>query len=154
GEPRRPALASAGRLPYSRVTPHRGISGFRLKLCISHTRSRPDGSTDPGPIHPDRPGTPPYDQVASAARLAPMRTETSPIRKIVVLAGGIGGARFLRGLMQAAPDADITVIGNTGDDISLFGLRVCPDLDTVMYTLGGGINEEQGWGRAGESFAV
>lgn len=74
--------------------------------------------------------------------------------RIVVLAGGIGGARFLRGLKQAAPDADITVIGNTGDDIHLFGLKVCPDLDTVMYTLGGGINEEQGWGRTDESFHV
>ncbi len=82
----------------------------------------------------------------AAARLSFMR--------IVVLAGGIGGARFLRGLMSAAPDADITVIGNTGDDIHLFGLKVCPDLDTVMYTLGGGIHEEQGWGRAGETFAV
>ncbi|MEU3778197.1 2-phospho-L-lactate transferase [Streptomyces sp. NPDC032472] len=74
--------------------------------------------------------------------------------RIVVLAGGIGGARFLRGLKSAAPDADITVIGNTGDDIHLFGLKVCPDLDTVMYTLGGGINEDQGWGRAEESFTV
>ncbi|WP_432015594.1 2-phospho-L-lactate transferase [Streptomyces cucumeris] len=74
--------------------------------------------------------------------------------RIVVLAGGIGGARFLRGLKSAAPDADITVIGNTGDDIHLFGLKVCPDLDTVMYTLGGGIHEEQGWGRTDESFAV
>ncbi|MEV5569092.1 2-phospho-L-lactate transferase [Spirillospora sp. NPDC052269] len=74
--------------------------------------------------------------------------------RIVALAGGIGGARFLRGLRAAAPEADITVIGNTGDDISLFGLRVCPDLDTVMYTLGGGINEEQGWGRRDESFTV
>ncbi|MFD0271652.1 2-phospho-L-lactate transferase [Streptomyces sp. NPDC127106] len=74
--------------------------------------------------------------------------------RIVVLAGGIGGARFLRGLKSAVPDADITVIGNTGDDIHLFGLKVCPDLDTVMYTLGGGINEEQGWGRADESFTV
>jgi LPPG:FO 2-phospho-L-lactate transferase len=74
--------------------------------------------------------------------------------RIVVLAGGIGGARFLRGLKVAAPDAEITVIGNTGDDITLFGLRVCPDLDTVMYTLGGGINEEQGWGRADETFSV
>ncbi|MFI6596218.1 2-phospho-L-lactate transferase [Nonomuraea sp. NPDC050536] len=73
---------------------------------------------------------------------------------IVSLAGGIGGARFLRGLRAAAPDADITVIGNTGDDITLFGLRVCPDLDTVMYTLGGGIDEEQGWGRAKESHVV
>ncbi|MEU9165854.1 2-phospho-L-lactate transferase [Streptomyces sp. NPDC048424] len=74
--------------------------------------------------------------------------------RIVVLAGGIGGARFLRGLKSALPDADITVIGNTGDDIHLFGLKVCPDLDTVMYTLGGGINEEQGWGRTDESFTV
>ncbi|MFE7585250.1 2-phospho-L-lactate transferase [Streptomyces gardneri] len=74
--------------------------------------------------------------------------------RIVVLAGGIGGARFLRGLKQAAPDAEITVVGNTGDDIHLFGLKVCPDLDTVMYTLGGGINEEQGWGRLDESFTV
>jgi LPPG:FO 2-phospho-L-lactate transferase len=72
--------------------------------------------------------------------------------RIVVLAGGIGGARFLRGLQRAVPAADITVIGNTGDDIHLFGLKVCPDLDTVMYTLGGGINEEQGWGRADETF--
>jgi LPPG:FO 2-phospho-L-lactate transferase len=74
--------------------------------------------------------------------------------RIVVLAGGIGGARFLRGLQRAAPEADVTVIGNTGDDIHLFGLKVCPDLDTVMYTLGGGIDEEQGWGRADESFRV
>jgi LPPG:FO 2-phospho-L-lactate transferase len=74
--------------------------------------------------------------------------------RITVLAGGVGAARFLRGLRAAAPDAEITVIGNTGDDITLYGLRVCPDLDTVMYTLGGGINEEQGWGRAGESFTV
>ena len=74
--------------------------------------------------------------------------------RITVLAGGVGAARFLRGLMAAAPDADITVIGNTGDDITLFGLHVSPDLDTVMYTLGGGISEEQGWGRAGDTYAV
>ena len=85
--------------------------------------------------------------------------------RIVVPAGGIGGARFLRGLKATlgtdastgpdqATDHQITVIGNTGDDITLFGLRICPDLDTVMYTLGGGINEEQGWGRADETFTV
>jgi LPPG:FO 2-phospho-L-lactate transferase len=74
--------------------------------------------------------------------------------RITVLAGGVGAARFLRGLKAAAPDAQITVIGNTGDDITLFGLRVCPDLDTVMYTLGGGINETQGWGRTDESFVL
>ena len=74
--------------------------------------------------------------------------------RITVLAGCVGAARFLRGLKQAAPEAEITVIGNTGDDITLFGLRVCPDLDTVMYTLGGGSNEDQGWGRAGETFRI
>ena len=74
--------------------------------------------------------------------------------RITVLAGGIGAARFLRGLLAAAPDATITVIGNTADDITLFGLRVCPDLDSVMYTLGGGSNEEQGWGRADETHRI
>jgi LPPG:FO 2-phospho-L-lactate transferase len=74
--------------------------------------------------------------------------------RITVLAGGVGAARFLRGLLAATPGAQITVIGNTGDDITLFGLRVCPDLDTVMYTLGDGISEEQGWGRAGETFTI
>ena len=72
--------------------------------------------------------------------------------RIVALAGGIGGARFLQGLKVAAPDADITVIVNTGDDISLYGLRICPDLDTVMYTLAGGIDTERGWGRQDETF--
>ena len=78
--------------------------------------------------------------------------------RITALAGGIGAARFLRGLkaeLAARGTADeITVVGNTADDVTLFGLRICPDLDTVMYTLGGGINEEQGWGRADETFAV
>lgn len=72
--------------------------------------------------------------------------------RITVLAGGIGAARFLRGLLTAVPDADITVIGNTGDDITLYGLRVSPDLDSVMYTLGGGNDEAQGWGRADETW--
>jgi LPPG:FO 2-phospho-L-lactate transferase len=71
---------------------------------------------------------------------------------IVVLAGGIGAARFLRGLLAVTDD--VTVIGNTGDDIVLHGLRVCPDLDTVTYTLGDAVHEEQGWGRADESFVV
>ncbi len=74
--------------------------------------------------------------------------------RITVLAGGVGAARFLRGLKAEVPDADITVIGNTGDDITLFGLHVSPDLDTVMYTLGGGISEEQGWGRDADTFSV
>ena len=74
--------------------------------------------------------------------------------RITALAGGIGGARFLRGLLAAESAAQVTVIGNVGDDITLHGLRVCPDLDTVMYTLGGGIHEGQGWGLADETFSV
>ena len=81
--------------------------------------------------------------------------------QITALAGGIGAARFLRGLrhhLASRPDewadAEVTVVGNTADDITLFGLRVCPDLDTVMYTLGGGIDEDQGWGRADETFTM
>jgi LPPG:FO 2-phospho-L-lactate transferase len=72
--------------------------------------------------------------------------------KVVALAGGIGGARFLRGVRAAVPDAELTVVVNTGDDLTLYGLRICPDLDTVMYTLGGGIDEERGWGRQDETF--
>lgn len=82
--------------------------------------------------------------------------------RITLLAGGVGGARFTRGLRDhlarhGTPDAtapEITVIVNTGDDMWLHGLRVCPDLDTVMYTLGGGIHEGQGWGRPDESRRV
>ena len=86
------------------------------------------------------------DGPRAVARLTGMR--------ITVPAGGVGAARFLRGLKAEVPGAEITVIGNTGDDITLFGLHVSPDLDTVMYTLGGGIDEEQGWGRAGDSRTV
>ena len=74
--------------------------------------------------------------------------------KIVVLAGGTGGARFLRGVRAAEPEAQITAVVNTGDDVTMHGLRICPDLDTVVYTLGGGIDEDRGWGRAGESWTV
>jgi LPPG:FO 2-phospho-L-lactate transferase len=78
--------------------------------------------------------------------------------RITLLAGGIGGARFTRGLLHhlrsSGTDAEVTVVGNTGDDIRVFGLQVCPDLDSVMYTLGGGVSEERGWGRDDESFVV
>lgn len=77
---------------------------------------------------------------------------------VTLLAGGVGGARFIRGLAaaltQSPGDHSITVIGNTGDDITLYGLRVCPDLDTLLYTLGGAVHEGQGWGRAEESYAT
>lgn len=76
--------------------------------------------------------------------------------RVTALAGGIGGARFIRGLKayrdEAFEGSPITVIGNTGDDIWVHGLRVCPDLDTVMYTLGDGIDPDRGWGRRDETF--
>ncbi len=73
--------------------------------------------------------------------------------RITVLSGGIGGSRFIQGVLDAVTPADeVTVIANTGDDITLFGLRICPDLDTVMYTLSGGIDTERGWGRTEETW--
>src|SRR6478752_8921666 len=74
--------------------------------------------------------------------------------QIVVLAGGVGGSRFTTGVRAAYPDAEITVVVNTADDITLHGLRICPDLDTVMYALGGGSDVERGWGRADETWQV
>ena len=72
--------------------------------------------------------------------------------KITALAGGIGASKFLIGLASVMPPEDITIIANTGDDIELFGLRICPDIDTVTYTLAGVINEETGWGLKGDTF--
>ena len=72
--------------------------------------------------------------------------------RIVVLACGIGGARFLSGVL--ATGAQVTAIVNVGDDVTLHGLRICPDLDSVMYTLGGGADAQRGWGRAGETWTV
>lgn len=80
--------------------------------------------------------------------------------RITVLSGGVGGARFTRGLLALLHDgpatttAQVTVVANTGDDLWLHGVRVCPDLDTLMYTLGGAVHEGQGWGRRDESTRV
>jgi len=74
--------------------------------------------------------------------------------QIVVLAGGVGGSKFVQGVRRAYPDAELTVVVNTADDVSLHGLRICPDLDTMMYRLGGGGDDERGWGRLGETWNV
>ncbi len=81
--------------------------------------------------------------------------------KVVVLSGGVGGARFTRGLLALLAErlpapgggttAEVTVVANTGDDMWLHGVRICPDLDTLMYTLGGAVHEGQGWGRRDET---
>src|SRR3712207_3820226 len=71
---------------------------------------------------------------------------------ITVLSGGVGGARFLHGLLQVVPASDVTVIGNVGDDLELFGLHVSPDLDTVLYTLADVGDDDRGWGRRRETW--
>jgi LPPG:FO 2-phospho-L-lactate transferase len=72
--------------------------------------------------------------------------------KIVALAGGVGAGKFLRGLVGAVPAQDVTAVVNTGDDITVHGLHVSPDLDSVTYWLAGVADRERGWGRAGETF--
>lgn len=90
-------------------------------------------------------------------------TTPDPISAITVLSGGMGGARFLQGLLHGisagslpgvAPDARVTVVANTCDDWWVHGLKVCPDLDTVMYTIGDGIDLDRGWGRRAETWSA
>jgi LPPG:FO 2-phospho-L-lactate transferase len=72
--------------------------------------------------------------------------------KVVLLSGGGGGARFARGLADVVAPGDLTVVGNVGDDAEILGLHISPDLDSLLYTLAGLIDEERGWGRAGETW--
>ena len=72
--------------------------------------------------------------------------------KVTVLSGGVGGARFLRGVVDAVDPANVTAIVNVGDDLTVLGLAVSPDLDSVVYTLADLSDEERGWGRAGETW--
>ena len=86
-----------------------------------------------------------------------------PLRRITVLSGGVGGARFVQGLLHGlrtgvvpggSAATEVTVVANTADDWWIHGLKVCPDLDTVMYTLGDGIDVERGWGRRDETWSA
>ena len=72
--------------------------------------------------------------------------------KVVVLSGGVGGARFVRGVVDVADPNEVTVIGNVGDDLEVLGMRVSPDLDSILYALAGLNDETRGWGRADESW--
>ncbi len=79
---------------------------------------------------------------------------TAAVKQVVVLSGGVGGAKLVDGLAAVLPRGAMTVIVNTGDDFVHWGLRICPDLDTVMYTLAGLAHPQQGWGVADESFGA
>jgi LPPG:FO 2-phospho-L-lactate transferase len=92
-----------------------------------------------------------------------MPSSVSTLRRITVLSGGVGGARFIQGLLHGlrtgavpggSPATEVTVVANTADDWWIHGLKVCPDLDTVMYTLGDGIDVERGWGRREETWSA
>jgi LPPG:FO 2-phospho-L-lactate transferase len=72
--------------------------------------------------------------------------------KVAVLSGGVGGARFLRGLLGVVEPSDVTIVGNVADDLEVLGLHVSPDLDSILYTLTGRSDDERGWGRRDESW--
>ncbi|MEM2937240.1 MAG: 2-phospho-L-lactate transferase CofD family protein, partial [Candidatus Bathyarchaeia archaeon] len=72
--------------------------------------------------------------------------------KVVALAGGVGAAKLLRGLVRVVFPRDLVIVGNVGDDVELYGLHISPDLDITMYTLAGIIDETKGWGVAGDTF--
>jgi LPPG:FO 2-phospho-L-lactate transferase len=74
--------------------------------------------------------------------------------KVAVLSGGVGGARFVQGLVEVVEPTDVTVVGNVGDDVEVLGLHVSPDLDSILYALAGLNDERRGWGRADETWRV
>jgi LPPG:FO 2-phospho-L-lactate transferase len=74
--------------------------------------------------------------------------------KIAVLSGGVGGARFVKGVVEVAGSTEVTVVGNVGDDLEVLGMHVSPDLDAILYALAGLNDERRGWGRAGETWSA
>jgi LPPG:FO 2-phospho-L-lactate transferase len=95
---------------------------------------------------------PTANSTAERRQTAPGRLRPTSKLTITTLAGGVGAAKFIRGLVQRIDPRRLTVIVNTGDDETFFGLHVSPDVDTIIYTLAGVVNRTSGWGRAGESF--
>ncbi|MGN6780632.1 MAG: 2-phospho-L-lactate transferase [Marmoricola sp.] len=112
-------------------------------------------STSSDPSVPERSEATPARRPAIPSAASPWHPLPA---RVTVLCGGVGGARFLQGVLRlvelTGSDTEVTAIANTGDDLWLHGLKICPDLDTVMYTLGDGIDPERGWGRREESWTV
>src|SRR5689334_16082400 len=88
--------------------------------------------------------------VGAGVPTTPRRGKMSDM-KVTALAGGVGAGKFLRGLVRVVPPQDVTVVVNTGDDLTVHGLRVSPDIDSVTYWMAGVADVERGWGRAGET---
>jgi LPPG:FO 2-phospho-L-lactate transferase len=112
-----------------------------LARLAAHVRRHQRGDRSDGCLYRSFPAG---DDARRARHLA--------VTRLVGLAGGVGGSRFLRGLRAAEPHADLTAIVNTGDDVTVHGLRVSPDVDTVLYALSGLVDEKRGWGPRGDSF--
>ena len=131
--------------------------GARSEPCTSPAddRDHRDGPHGPDACapHPAGPDRPPGRRHCGARPTGQAGNPTSA-PMIAALAGGVGAARLLRGMVEVIPPASITAIVNTGDDTVLHGLHIAPDLDTVMYTLADAINPETGWGLAGETWRV
>ncbi|MBF2758760.1 MAG: 2-phospho-L-lactate transferase [Ectothiorhodospiraceae bacterium AqS1] len=115
------------------------------------------GEGNPGPESAGLRDAAPETDIAAASISIARRTERvagsdPPIGSVVALSGGIGGAKLALGLYRVLPPDSLTVIANPGDDFDLMGLRICPDSDTLLYTLAGIADPDTGWGRAGESW--
>ena len=126
--------------PASATTPT--ASACRRSPARSRTSSDDVDTLDD--LRPDRPAGRPADAGRDRPRAAAV--------KVVLLSGGVGGARFARGLVDAAGAANLTIVGNVGDDLEVLGMSVSPDLDSILYALAGLHDEERGWGRAGETW--
>src|SRR5205807_9154095 len=100
--------------------------------------------------HNGRPHPAPASGRAAYARGARPAASEGRVN-VVVLSGGVGGARFVRGVVAVAGVGATTVIGNVGDDVEVLGLHISPDLDSILYALAGLADERRGWGRAGET---
>ena len=96
----------------------------------------------------------PYLAGRAHARGADRASTRDRCVKVAVLSGGVGGARFLRGLLGVVDPGNVSIVGNIADDIEVLGLRVSPDLDSILYTLTGLSDDERGWGVAGETWTV
>src|SRR5262249_53098239 len=127
----------------------------RLRAALRQRQRRavrvPSGRETARPARPSRRRR----HVGGSRARASTRAEAHarvPRMKVTVLSGGVGGARFLRGLVDAVDPADVTAVVNVGDDLEVLGLAVSPDLDSVVYTLADLSDEERGWGRADETW--
>ena len=145
------------------------VTAGDVRELIAHARplalvAAADGTTNAIAASPPtafRRATGPAAPRATGARAcaswASSATSTRPaisalrMPRVTLLAGGVGGARFARGLLACIRPADVTIVGNVGDDLEHWGLSISPDLDTLLYTLTGRIHPEQGWGVAGDT---